>query len=225
MLDIASQCGPARASLSDPWIRRTALQRTYIVRRLPRRERGKQISRRRIDTETPRALTRQLCPNSRAHSHGCSYSRARRHQHARGQHTTRVRDGIREKREHARGPTGRARTGAVARPSPWRPSVSRPPCARTLRGARRAAAVAEQSKVSDRGRTRCRAWKGRTTDHALAQDVVERDCGDGATRRAGSSARALDKTRTAQRRTCAVVVPARGSARPRPATKLGAHLR
>ena len=161
MLDIASQCGPARASLSDPWIRRTALQRTYIVRRLPRRERGKQISRRRIDTETPRALTRQLCPNSRAHSHGCSYSRARRHQHARGQHTTRVRDGIREKREHARGPTGRARTGAVARPSPWRPSVSRPPCARTLRGARRAAAVAEQSKVSDRGRTRCRAWKGR----------------------------------------------------------------
>ena len=36
---------------------------------------------------------------------------------------------------------------------------------------------------------------GRTTDHALAQDVVERDCGDGATRRAGSSARARETRR------------------------------
>ena len=69
------------------------------------------------------------------------------------------------------------------------------------------------------------ATKLRVAGRDLAQDVVERDCGNGATRRAGSSARALDKTRTAQRRTCAVVVPARGSARPRPATKLGAHLR
>ena len=161
MLDIASQCGPARVAVRSAKHTHRATTHLYRPSSAPARTRkADQPSphRHRNTTRThPPALPKLARPQPRLFLLARTATSTRTGSaHDEGQ-----RRDTGEKREHARGPTGRARTGAAARPSPWRPSVSRPPCARTLRGARRAAAGAEKSKVSDRGRTRCRAWKGR----------------------------------------------------------------